>query len=169
MKKTLSIVILCAVLCAGLFVAEGQAQFLFFRNPLLGKEAPDFTLKSTQGKEINFTEARAGKPALIFFWATWCPHCRTQVREMPELSTDLQKEGILTFIVDVEEPLNVVGDYLKKNDLSLNVLLDTNADASLEYAVTGVPTYYLVNGDGVIVSVDHDFPNNYSELLDSGA
>jgi peroxiredoxin len=169
MKKSLAIAVLGAVLFAGVFVAEGQAQFMFFRNPLLGREAPDFTLKSTQGDQVNFTEARSGKPALIFFWATWCPHCRDQVLDLAELAAELDEGGIRTFVIDVEESLDVVREYLLKNDLSLDVLLDTEANVALEYAVMGVPTYYLVNGDGLIVSADHDFPENYLKLLEPGA
>jgi len=165
MKRTLAIIILSAVFCAGLFIPEGQAQFMFFRNPLLGKKAPDFTLMSTQGQQVNFNEARSGRPALIFFWATWCPHCRDQILDMTDLVAELEKDGIQTFVVDVEEPLDVVGKYLKRNNLPLNVLLDSNADAALEYAVVGVPTYYLVNGDGLIVAADNDFPTNYRKLL----
>ncbi len=142
-------------------------QYMYFRSPLLGRAAPDFTLPSTKGDRVNFTEVRSGKPAVVFFWATWCPHCRTQIRDMDKLASRLDKEGIVTFIVDVEEPRDDVMKYLKRNNLPLNVLLDEGADTALEYGVVGVPTYYLVNSKGVIVSADNGFPADYRNLLNA--
>src|SRR3989338_11690436 len=57
---------------------------------LVGRPAPDFTLASVHGPYVNMTEFRGGEPALIFFWATWCPHCRTQLKELTQKRAPLQ-------------------------------------------------------------------------------
>ena len=42
-------------------------------GPALGDQLPDFTLPDAYGNAINFTEARAGRPAAIIFFrsAVW--------------------------------------------------------------------------------------------------
>ncbi|MBM3319748.1 MAG: hypothetical protein FJY73_03625 [Candidatus Eisenbacteria bacterium] len=41
------------------------------RALLPGDPAPDFTLPRTDGEPIRFAEARAGRPTLLSYWATW--------------------------------------------------------------------------------------------------
>ncbi len=40
------------------------------QRPLEKKEAPAFTLKSLDGKEVSLSDFK-GKPVFIVFWATW--------------------------------------------------------------------------------------------------
>ena len=54
----------------------------FMTQTLIGKPAPDFTLDTLSAKQVNMTSYRSGKKAIIFFWATWCPHCRVQLKEL---------------------------------------------------------------------------------------
>jgi hypothetical protein len=41
------------------------------RALLPGDPAPDFTLPRTDGEPMRFAEARAGRPTLLSYWATW--------------------------------------------------------------------------------------------------
>ena len=44
----------------------------------MGTVASDFTLPTLNSGSVNMTELRGGRPAMIFFWATWCPPCREE-------------------------------------------------------------------------------------------
>lgn len=39
----------------------------FPRGPEVGDELPDFTLLNQAGEKVNFTEARAGRKAMVVF------------------------------------------------------------------------------------------------------
>ena len=41
---------------------------------LVGREAPDFTLKSTSGQNLRLSEYR-GQVVLLNFWARWAGDC----------------------------------------------------------------------------------------------
>ena len=49
-----------------------------------GTKAPDFTLKTHDGKDIKLN-SYAGKYVVLDFWASWCPDCRKDIPAMKAL------------------------------------------------------------------------------------
>src|SRR3989338_1680398 len=163
--KFLARIVLMAFLVSCFFIpsyAMGQMSFLdFFRNQHADKPAADFTLKALNGEEINMTKYRDGKDTIIFFWATWCPHCRTELKRLNDDGLTLEKEGIKLLLVDLGENKEVVEAYVKKNHVKFPVLLDEESSLAEPYGIIGVPTFFLVNKQGVVKSVAHAFPKDY--------
>ena len=60
-----------------------------------GVDAPNFTLKNLEGKEVSLNEFR-GKYVLVNFWATWCGPCKI---EMPSLETLYQRFKNKNFVM----------------------------------------------------------------------
>ena len=134
------------------------------KNPLLGKTAPDFTLNTLEG-EKNFTQFRDGKRAIIFFWATWCPHCREALEDLKKRKDDFAQKDIKLVLVDVGEKAEEVRSHFKEEGIQFNVFLDENSSVSDIYKIIGVPTFFFVNASRVIQDVQYEIPNNYEEIL----
>ncbi len=51
----------------------------------VGQEAPDFTLKSMDGKTVKLSDYK-GKKVYLKFWASWCGPCKKSMPELIELA-----------------------------------------------------------------------------------
>lgn len=145
-------------------VANGQF-FFFLEDPLVGEQAPDFSLNTLNSKNVNMTEFRDGQSAIIFFWATWCPHCRRELTELQEKKDEFDQKGVKVMLVDMGEAENIVRTYLENSKIDFEVFLDVNRELADSYNVGGIPTLILLNSDGIVVSVEHSLPEDYAEIL----
>ncbi len=134
---------------------------LNFINPAF---AADIVLNDLQSQPANLSSL-AGKPTVLFFWTTWCPYCRTELKDLNKMRPQMEKEGVVVFAVNVGEPVYKVTNFLKNYALSIRVLLDKEAQAAENYGIRGVPTYIFINKNNQVVSTEHRLPDNYMEIL----
>lgn len=117
-------------------------------------KAPDFALKDLKGKTFRLTN-NAGKPILLFFGATWCPACRTEIPAMKNMYKTFTPKGLEIFYIDIGESSKRVGRFAQTNSLPYRVLLDENEDVADQYNIVGVPTFILIDKEGLIISITH--------------
>src|ERR1700682_3652025 len=60
---------------------------------LQNKIAPDFQLKSLDGKTVKLSDFR-GKPVLLNFWATYCAPCRVEMPWLVDLHKQYHPQGL---------------------------------------------------------------------------
>ena len=114
----------------------------------VGKESPDFTLKNLDGEEVSLSDYR-GKIVLINFWATWCTWCD---KEMPDLQKlDDENDDLVVLAVDVMEKQDVVKEYIDNGKYDFEVVLDEDGEIARTYLVSGFPTSYFVDEEGVLL------------------
>ncbi len=144
-------------------VALGQ--FFVFLKPLSGEKAPDFTLNNLVDKNLSLNEVRDNKKAIMFFWATWCPHCREALKDINRRADEFEKNGVKIILIDVGEPKASVERYVKSNKIILDSLLDVDSTAAETYQVVGLPTFFYVGEDGIVKDSGHELFENYLEVL----
>ena len=142
--------------------------FLFAAQPLRKETtemASDFTLLDLENKEFSLSNLK-GKPIILFFWTTWCPHCRKELKLLNTTHAELLKNGVELVTINVEEPADKVQRFIGTYPLSFRVLLDLDLKVAQAYGVLGVPTYFLINKEGRIVFNNHYFPQEeYKDLI----
>ena len=141
--------VFCLVLAVALSAGGASAQG-FFDHPLTGKAAPDFILDTLNARAVKFSDVSKGKNTIVFFWATWCPHCREQIQALKAQQPKLVKAGIEIVLVDIGEDLPVVKKFLQAKNYNFNVFLDGSSYVAEMYQVFGVPTLFFVGTDGKI-------------------
>ncbi len=127
--------------------------------PQAGKPAPDFQLQNLDGQAISLSDFR-GKPVLVNFWATWCPACRDEMPYLQQIYEEWSGKGLVLLAVNIGENPAQVKRFLQTYNLSLPVLLDTEKSVTQKYHITGIPTSFFIDKDGIIrVKIIGAFPN----------
>jgi thiol-disulfide isomerase/thioredoxin len=91
---------------------------------LVGKPAPDFTLKDLAGKDVTLASLK-GSVVVLDFWATWCGPCRASMPHLNTLNKDLSGRGLKLYAVNESETKAAVEQYLTAEKLTgLPVLMD---------------------------------------------
>jgi peroxiredoxin len=121
----------------------------------IGGKAPDFTLKTVAGKTINLADTLKTKPAVLVFWATWCPAC---VGEIPDVEKFYQSKGdeVAVIAINIQESEKVVAHFVSKKGMSYPVALDTTGKIAQSYGVRGIPSVIAVDKSGDILYYGHD-------------
>ena len=116
-----------------------------------GSDAPNFTLKNLEGKEVSLNEFR-GKYVLLNFWATWCGPCKI---EMPSLETLYQRFKNKNFeMLAISNDMygaTVVKAFVKANKINFPVLLDQQLKASNKFGVISLPSTFMIDPKGKII------------------
>ena len=131
------------------------------------RTAINFSLQDLKGKTYTLTGYKDKHSVVLFFWTTWCPFCRQELKAINDLYPQLQKDGLEILAIDVEESANTLERFLQRYALFIPVLLDRNAAVARDYDVMGVPTVFIVNKEGHIVFEGNHFPRqSYKTLLE---
>ena len=109
--------------------------------------APDFTLKSLDGKNLKLSEM-AGNVVLINFWASWCGPCREEMPLLNALHNKYQALGFSVIGVNVEEQSQNAKSFIAERPVDFPILLDSNNTVSKLYDVIAMPTTVVVDRDG---------------------
>ena len=69
---------------------------------------------------------------------------------------DIQKindenDDVVVLAINVMEDLEVVEDYIKTEGYDFEVVLDTDGEISKTYLVSGFPTSYFIDEEGLLV------------------
>ena len=167
LPSLLAVLALLAVACGGTVdearEADSTPSFDALTPLGAGDPLPAAELAMLDGDGVLDTRTLEG-PAVINFWATWCPFCVEEMPDFEQVHADLGDE--VRFIgVDRED------DHTKARTLAdetgVTYELVTDPDGSFFRAVKGrgMPTTLLVDGEGRIV-LRHAGPLNAEELTE---
>lgn len=117
--------------------------------PAADGKAPAFTLTSTDGHQVTLG-GLAGKPAVINFWATYCPPCRAEMPLLQRLVTS--QSGVQLVLVDEGDSSRAARDFLDSLGIHQPALLDSDLSVGHAYGAIALPTTVFVRADGTIAA-----------------
>lgn len=117
-----------------------------------GDVAPDFTLKSINGKNISLSSLR-GKYVMLDFWGSWCGWCIKGIPDMKACYAK-HKDKLEILGIDCNDPVDRWKNAVAKHQLPwLNVRADEGSDIFTKYAIQGFPTKIILSPEGKVVKV----------------
>ncbi|HTZ56511.1 MAG TPA: TlpA disulfide reductase family protein [Acidobacteriaceae bacterium] len=120
---------------------------------LRGKHAPDFSLRTIEGKKVSLADYR-GKAVLINFWATWCAPCKIEMPWLVALRTQYAPQGFEILGVNADEPGIPRSKLIKfgqEEGLTYPLLVGDDAMSRKYGGVEFLPTSFFVGRDGKVV------------------
>jgi len=138
----------------GLLVASCVSLAPTDPSGLVGKPAPDFSLKTFDDQNIGLSNLK-GSVVVLDFWATWCPSCQESLPHLDKMSRDQgpAARGLRVVAIDCGETKQTAMDFLAKNKLSLQVVQDEDGSLQNSYRIHSLPVTIVVGRDGSIRNV----------------
>lgn len=116
-----------------------------------GLPAPQWTLNTLDGKPSTLAEVK-GKPALVNFWASWCPPCIEETPALIQAYNELKSEGRdMEFIgIGTNDDLPNLQKFASNNTVPYLMVADPDGKVSEAYGVLGMPTTVLIDSNGIV-------------------
>lgn len=123
----------------------------------IGKAAPNFTLKTTEGKEWSLTDAK-GKIVVLEWCNPDCPACQGVSSDgtVSSMLTELKAIDSNVVVVFINSSaaspasLEKTGAYLKEHKIEVPALLDTEGTVGQLYGARTTPHCYVIDDKGVL-------------------
>lgn len=112
---------------------------------LASGEAPPLSGTGLQGESLDLAQWR-GRPAVVYFWATWCPVCEL---EQGTIATVASEHAVLTIAMQ-SGSTHEVAAHMHENGLKFPVINDPDGVLAARYGVRAVPTTFVVDTEGRI-------------------
>jgi peroxiredoxin len=114
--------------------------------------AKDFTLPNLSGKMTKLSDFK-NTVILLNFFATWCPPCKAEMPSMQVLYEKLKGANFEMIAVAIDKSgKSAVEPFIKESKYTFKILLDSENSVSDIYRILSIPTTFIIDKKGYIVS-----------------
>lgn len=129
------------------------------KKAVTGNQVGEFILNTPKDEPVAFSSFR-GKYLLIDFWSSWCGPCKASFPHMKEVYKKYRSDQFEIVGISIDEDKSAWLKELNTQQLPWPQLLDNKKIYISEFAVTGVPTVYLISPEGKIMMKEIGFDKN---------
>lgn len=136
----------------------------------IGKQVPEFTVKTFEGKIFD-NKVLSGHPYMLIFSATWCMPCQKQLPLFVKLYDSYKEKGLNVVYFNLDNNVNRWAEHIKKNRLTwINVSERTifkESKIATQFHVYAIPNCFLIDKTGKIVYNSDQMDRDLSHLEDN--
>ncbi len=115
------------------------------QRDLVEGPAPLIQATDVAGQVVDLADFR-GQPLLLHFWASWCRICRFEQGAVNAIADDWP---VLTVAMQSGNAGQIQA-FMDKHGLDWRTVVDESGAIAKRYGVSGVPTSFVLDGNGVI-------------------
>ena len=117
-----------------------------------GQSAPEFTLDDLDGQPVSLSQFK-GQVVLLDFWASWCVPCINDLPYLREVKEKTSDWPVVFVNISLDADEDDWREAIDKHEIKgVHVRADGfGSDVAKSYQVMGIPSYYLVDSQGLIV------------------
>ena len=121
----------------------------------VGDRAPDFTIKTLEGKELKLADFR-GKYVLLDFWASWCAPCLAEMPNLQAIQDQYATDPRFVVIgLSLDDQPGPAASSVKALKLSWRQgFAGPDSPVVSAYGATAIPATFLIGPDGNILAKD---------------
>ena len=120
----------------------------------VGTAAPDFKMKTPEGKTLQFSKFAKGKTVVLDFWASWCRDCRKDAPEVVRMYEKYRQHGIefigISMDTDVEAWKKAIGQFGITYPQVSELKKFKETDIAKAYGVNWIPSMVVIGPDGQV-------------------
>ena len=122
---------------------------------LLGRLAPEITLKDQSGQTIKLSD-NFGSLTIVHFWASWSKACKPMNQFLSQNYSRYNREGLKIFSVSVDKKARPWFDAIDKQKLNWPLHVSdfkglVYSNPAKDYKIYEVPSIFLVDENGVVI------------------
>jgi peroxiredoxin len=137
---------LCTLVLSAAWAASSPAA----APTMVGRDAPDFVLKTLAGTNLRLSEFR-GQVVLLNFWARWAGDSRQEMPALNKINTTYERAGLVVLGVSVDEDLRRSREFAEAMKVSYPIMFDTGgSNIGRDYLLEKMPMTILVDRSGVV-------------------
>ncbi|KAF2507662.1 TlpA family protein disulfide reductase [Flavobacterium zhairuonense] len=131
---------------------------------LIGKPSPEFDYENFKGGKTKLADLK-GKYVYIDLWATWCAPCRAEIPYLQKVEEKYHGKNIefVSISIDKEKDNEKWKKFVVDKNLGGVQLFadkDWTSEFVVNYGVTGIPRFILIDPQGNIVNSDAPRPSD---------
>lgn len=142
-------------------------------GPVLGSEAPEVTVQDLDGNEVRLGDVIGQRPALIEFWAAWCPQCEELQPQLDRIQREYgDRLRIVAVAVAVNQNPRRIRRHLDDHDPGYPYVYDAGGEAVRAYGAATTSIVVILDAEGRVtytgVGPDQDLVAAVREVLGEG-
>ena len=124
----------------------------FLTRGAVGMMAPAIESTTIDKQPFSLQQFK-GKPAIVHFWATWCPMCQLEQSMLDNIADDV---AIITIAMQSGSADEVLS-YHEQQGVSYPVVNDPDGLLSNQYGIKAVPASFILDGEGQVRFATHGY------------
>ena len=140
----------------------------------VGALAPDFSLKTLDGKTVSLADLK-GKAVVIDFWAEWCGPCKRGLPHINEFAKFAKESGKAIEVYGIntleqkkgDERITSAAGFWTKQGFTFPCLVDMDDSLIKSYGFSGIPATVVIGPDGIIVAIHNGIdPKDPAKIIE---